>query len=98
VLERETDTSARAELEAALRRQIFLLWQTRPLRAVRLLVVDEIETALSYYRTTFLPVLPRLHARWEAAVGTRLPSFLKPGTWIGGDRDGNPNVTAETLT
>ncbi|HYN87163.1 MAG TPA: phosphoenolpyruvate carboxylase [Ardenticatenaceae bacterium] len=98
VLERETNTTARAELEAELRRQVFLLWQTRPLRAVRLLVVDEIETALSYFRTTFFPVLPRLHARWEAAVGTRLPSFLKPGTWIGGDRDGNPNVTAETLT
>jgi phosphoenolpyruvate carboxylase len=77
-LERETDTSARAELEAELRRQIFLLWQTRPLRAVRLMVVDEIETALSYFRTTFLPVLPRLYARWEAALGTRLPSFLKP--------------------
>jgi phosphoenolpyruvate carboxylase len=98
VLERETDTAVRAELEAELRRHILLLWQTRPLRAVRLLVVDEIETALSYFRTTFLPVLPRLHARWDAAVGTRLPSFLKPGSWIGGDRDGNPNVTAETLS
>jgi phosphoenolpyruvate carboxylase len=96
-LDRETDTAARAELEAELRRHIALLWQTRPLRAVRPFVADEIETALSYFRTTFLPVLPRLHARWEAAVGVRLPSFVKPGSWIGGDRDGNPNVTAETL-
>src|SRR5215207_8292517 len=97
-LERENDTALHAELETELRRQVALLWQTRPLRAVRLVVADEIETALSYFRSTFLPVLPRLHARWEAAVGTGLPSFLKPGSWIGGDRDGNPNVTAETLT
>ena len=97
-LERETDTAVRTELEAELRRRVFLLWQSRPLRAVRLFVADEIETALSYFRITFLPVLPRLHGRWEAAVGTGLPSFLKPGSWIGGDRDGNPNVTAETLT
>jgi phosphoenolpyruvate carboxylase len=96
-LERENDTALHAELETELRRQVALLWQTRPLRAVRLVVADEIETALSYFRSTFLPVLPRLHARWEAAVGTRLPSFVKPGSWIGGDRDGNPNVTAETL-
>ena len=96
-LERETDTAARAELEAELHRHIALLWQTRPLRAIRLFVTDEIETALSYFRATFLPVLPHLHTRWEAAIGSGLPSFVKPGSWIGGDRDGNPNVTAETL-
>jgi phosphoenolpyruvate carboxylase len=96
-LDRETDTEARAELEAELRRHIALLWQTRPLRAVRLFVADEIETALSYFQVTFLPALPRLYARWEAKVGAPLPSFLRPGSWIGGDRDGNPNVTAETL-
>ena len=96
-LDRETNIEARVELEAELRRHIALLWQTRPLRAVRLFVADEIETALSYFRVTFLPVLPRLHARWEAAIGAPLPSFLRPGSWIGGDRDGNPNVTAETL-
>ena len=92
-----TTGDARAELEAELVRQIALLWQTRPLRAVRLFVQDEIETSLSYFRTTFLPVLPRLYARWEAALGACVPSFLRPGSWIGGDRDGNPNVTAETL-
>jgi phosphoenolpyruvate carboxylase len=96
-LDGETDTEARAELEAELRRHIALLWQTRPLRAVRLFVADEIETALSYFRATFLPVLPRLYARWETAVGVPLPSFVRLGSWIGGDRDGNPNVTADTL-
>ena len=81
----------------AIRRQIALLWQTRPLRRERLYVADEVESALSYLRDVFLPVLPALYARWERALGTRPPSFLKPGSWIGGDRDGNPNVVAESL-
>ncbi|HEY0044042.1 MAG TPA: phosphoenolpyruvate carboxylase [Allosphingosinicella sp.] len=84
-------------VEAALLRQIALLWQTRPLRRERLFVADEIEIALSYLREVFLPVLPALYARWERALGQRPPSFLKLGTWIGGDRDGNPFVNAETL-
>ncbi len=85
-----------AETEAELVRQITILWQTRPLRAVRPVVGDEIASALTYLGT-FVTVLPRLQARWEAAVGTVLPSFLRPGSWIGGDRDGNPNVDATTL-
>ena len=91
------DEDARAEAEAELRRQITLLWQTRPLRGVKPVVQDEIETAFSYFQTTFLPVIPRLHARWETLIGRPLTSFLKVGNWIGGDRDGNPNVNAETL-
>ena len=84
-------------VEAALLRQIALLWQTRPLRRERLFVADEIEIALSYLREVFLPVLPSLYGRWERALGQRPPSFLRLGTWIGGDRDGNPFVNAETL-
>jgi phosphoenolpyruvate carboxylase len=84
-------------VEDAIRRQIALLWQTRPLRRERLVVADEIETALSYLRDVFLPVLPALYARWERVLGARPRSFLRVGSWIGGDRDGNPNVTAETL-
>ncbi|MFC3714353.1 phosphoenolpyruvate carboxylase [Sphingoaurantiacus capsulatus] len=92
------DSADRADIEAELRSAIAILWQTRALRGVRIGVPDEIETALSYFRTTFLPVLPRLYARWESALGVAgLPRFLKPGNWIGGDRDGNPNVTADTL-
>ena len=83
--------------EAELIRQITILWQTRPLRAVKPVVADEILSALSYLAGSFLPVLPRLHARWEALLGARLPPFLRPGSWIGGDRDGNPNVNADTL-
>ena len=84
-------------IDDAILRQIALLWQTRVLRRERLYVADEVETALSYLRDVFLPALPALYARWDRAVGARVPSFLRPGTWIGGDRDGNPFVTADSL-
>ena len=83
--------------EAALIRQIALLWQTRPLRGVKPVVADEIDSALSYLQRSFIPALPRLYAQWAALLGNPLPSFVRPGTWIGGDRDGNPNVDATTL-
>ncbi len=84
-------------IEAALLRQIALLWQTRPLRRDRLVVRDEIDNAGDYLRSVFLPVLPALAAKWEDALGTRIAPFLRIGSWIGGDRDGNPFVTADTL-
>ena len=87
------------------------LWQTRMLRDSRLSVADEIENVLSYYRLTFLREIPRLYqdaeerlARMKPAPNgrgappvPRLPAFLQMGSWIGGDRDGNPNVDAQTL-
>ena len=84
-------------VEEAIRRQIALLWQTRPLRRERLFVADEIETAIAYMADVFLPVLPALYARWKRVLGKRPASFLRLGNWIGGDRDGNPNVNADTL-
>lgn len=57
-------------VEAAIRRQIALLWQTRPLRTERLFVADEIDNALTYLRDVFLPVVPRLYARWERSWGS----------------------------
>jgi phosphoenolpyruvate carboxylase len=84
-------------VEAALIRQITILWQTRPLRSVKPVVDDEIDSALSYFVKSFIPALPKLYARWEAELAGPVASFLKPGTWIGGDRDGNPNVNARTL-
>jgi len=92
-----TETRGGDLIEDALKRQIALLWQTRPLRRERLYVADEVETALSYLREIFLPVLPALYTRWERALGQRPKSFLRPGSWIGGDRDGNPNVRADSL-
>jgi phosphoenolpyruvate carboxylase len=84
-------------IEAAILRQIALLWQTRPLRRERLYVADEVENALAYLRDVFLPTLPALYARWERALGSRPKSFLRLGSWIGGDRDGNPFVDADSL-
>ena len=84
-------------VEAEIRRQIALLWQTRPLRHERLHVADEVETALSYFRDIFLDALPALYARWERELGGRPASFVHIGSWIGGDRDGNPFVTADSL-
>lgn len=84
-------------VDDAIARQIALLWQTRVLRRERLYVTDEVETALSYLRDVFLPAIPALYQRWDRAFGERVPSFLRPGSWIGGDRDGNPFVTADSL-
>jgi phosphoenolpyruvate carboxylase len=77
--------------------QIALLWQTRALRRERLYVADEVDAALTYLRDIFLPVMPVLYARWERLLGQRPPSFLRLGSWIGGDRDGNPHVNADSL-
>src|SRR3990167_9165315 len=60
-------------------------------------IADEIDNALTYLRDVFLAVVPKLYARWEAELGQRPASFLRVGSWIGGDRDGNPFVTAETM-
>ncbi|HOB95595.1 MAG TPA: phosphoenolpyruvate carboxylase, partial [Aquabacterium sp.] len=88
----------RAANEALMRARITQLWQTRMLRYTKLTVADEIENALSYYQSTFLRQIPRLYGEIEEQLaGFDVPSFLRMGQWIGGDRDGNPNVTAETL-
>jgi len=89
--------------ERKLRRRVLGLWQTAMLRLSRLQVVDEIENGLAYYRYTFLAEVPRLYADLardlgiEAPAPALLPPFLRMGSWIGGDRDGNPFVTAQTL-
>ena len=91
--------------EEALRRAVLTLWQTNLLRGTRLAVLDEVANGLSYYDYTFLRELPRFYAALEdqlaatdpAWTGPELPSFLRMGSWIGGDRDGNPFVTAEVL-
>ncbi len=84
--------------EMQIRARVLQLWQTRLLRFTKLTVSDEIENALSYYESTFLSEIPKLYADLEAELGqTHVHSFLRMGQWIGGDRDGNPNVNADTL-
>jgi phosphoenolpyruvate carboxylase len=88
----------RAENEALMRARVTQLWQTRMVRTATLTVADEVENALSYYPTTFLREIPRLYRELERALpGQAVAPFLRMGHWIGGDRDGNPNVTAATL-
>jgi phosphoenolpyruvate carboxylase len=87
-----------AENEHQIRIRVTQLWQTRLLRFTKLTVADEIENALSYYEATFLREIPRVYADLERELGhDGIAPFLRMGQWIGGDRDGNPNVTAETL-
>jgi phosphoenolpyruvate carboxylase len=87
-----------ADNEALIRARVTQLWQTRMLRTARLTVADEIENALSYYHATFLTQIPRLYREIERALPHHeIAPFFRMGHWIGGDRDGNPNVSAATL-
>ena len=82
----------------ALRREILILWKTDELRVAKPTVLDEVDHGLAYFRSTFLAIIPRIYAGLEDALGReiRLPAFLRIGSWIAGDRDGNPHVTHET--
>ena len=90
-----------------LRRAILTLWQTNLLRRSKLTVLDEVANGLSFYDYTFLREVPRLHCALDdrlradtpdqADATGELTSFLRMGSWIGGDRDGNPFVTAEVM-
>ena len=88
-----------------MRRLVATLWQTRVLRAVKLGVPDEIENAISYFHYTFIDAVPRLIADVEDGVaelpgeGARpqMPPVMAVGSWVGGDRDGNPFVTSDML-
>ena len=85
--------------EHMLRARVLQLWQTRLLRFSKLTVANEVDNALSYYKSTFLHEIPRIYASLEQALGGQpVANFLRMGQWIGGDRDGNPFVNAQTLT
>src|SRR6202163_1243684 len=95
------------EIEAGdeqLRRAVLTLWQTNLLRRTKLTVLDEVANGLSFYGYTFLHEVPRLHCALEDQLNKddsgdpgELASFLKMGSWIGGDRDGNPFVTPDVM-
>jgi len=113
ILDRENEISAlldqreiasdqsgeRGEIDRQLKRAIRILWQTRMLRDNRITVRDEIENNLAVFARSFLSAVPQVKrrlARQFKLDGALIP-FLKPGSWVGGDRDGNPNVSPETL-
>ncbi len=85
-------------LKAALRRQIVILWATRLTRASALVVQDEIDTVVDWLQRIFLHVAPAQLAEWRKLLeAPNLTPFVRIGSWVGGDRDGNPNVDADTL-
>jgi phosphoenolpyruvate carboxylase len=103
--DRAVDPADLAANEEQLRRAVLILWRTNLLRQTKLKVIDEVANALSFYDYTFFRELPRLYGaiedRLDAISGEPrtkpIGSFLRIGSWIGGDRDGNPFVTADVL-
>jgi phosphoenolpyruvate carboxylase len=89
------------EIDVSLRSLVLTLWQTRMLRPTKLSVLDEVENALAFFDATFLAEVPKVYAAVEHELGEAggaLPVFLEVGSWIGGDRDGNPFVDGVVLT
>jgi phosphoenolpyruvate carboxylase len=101
--DRDLTPAEAAENEAEIYAAILTLWQTRFLRPQRLTVADEVRNGISYFQDTFFHQLPRLYEHFQSVLadhgiaGVELPPFFRIGTWIGGDRDGNPFVTAPVL-
>ena len=88
-----------ARIREGLFREIALLWRTRLHRPVKITVADEIRNALSIVRTSILPAMVDLYESWTEGLarGADVPPILRMGSWLGGDRDGHPGVTGETL-
>ncbi|KAB7758700.1 phosphoenolpyruvate carboxylase [Mycolicibacterium phlei DSM 43239 = CCUG 21000] len=99
-----TRTDDGRDIELELRKHILTLWQTALIRLSRLKIQDEIETGLRYYPAAFFEVIPEVNAEVRKELRSRWPDaelltepIVRPGSWIGGDRDGNPNVTADVV-
>jgi phosphoenolpyruvate carboxylase len=99
-----TQTDDGRDIELELRRQVLTLWQTALIRLSRLQITDEIDVGLRYYPAALFKVIPQVNAEVREALRVRWPDadllaapILQPGSWIGGDRDGNPNVTADVV-
>ena len=100
--ERCTNPDALAQLRREIDTVLLGLWQTSETRRHKLSVNDEINNGVSIFPMSFFEALPKLYRTMErdfqtAYPGVRVPNILKIGGWIGGDRDGNPFVSAETL-
>ena len=96
----ELDATGRGRLERALVAGVLAFHATEDARARRPTPLDEVENALEVFRRSLLEVTPRIYRTIEDRIAARLgatsplPTFLRWGSWVGGDRDGNPNVTA----
>lgn len=96
--------SEQAAAEAEIRDILDMLWASDEVRTRKPIVFDEINNGLHYFRTSLFAAIPRIYRNFDRAVAKiypelaeeNVPSFLRFGSWIGGDRDGNPFVTHET--
>ena len=93
----------REELTADLETEIQQLWRTNEVREHKPQVRDEIKNGLYYFRTSLFNAVPHIYRNMERKINKHypdsnitVPSFLRFGSWIGGDRDGNPFVKPET--
>ncbi|NEU30890.1 phosphoenolpyruvate carboxylase [bacterium LRH843] len=92
----------RDRLDESLFNEVTALWHTNELRDRKPTVLDEVKNGLYYFNETLFDVLPDIHQELEVQLGEyfpehtwNVPNFLHFGSWIGGDRDGNPNVTPD---
>lgn len=96
--------SSAAALERQILEEINVLWRTAPVRTSAPTPMDEVRTLMSVFDATLFEQLPQIYRQFDAALQPEatglappiVPAFVKVGTWIGGDRDGNPNVLAQT--
>jgi phosphoenolpyruvate carboxylase len=84
----------RLDVRRRLLEEISILWRTALLRHRRLDPLDEVRTTMAVFDETLFRLAPSLYRVASAAVGSVVPAFLRIGSWVGGDRDGNPHVTA----
>lgn len=105
-LRRRTELTPAEEQAAidAIGRQILTLWQTALVRVERLTISDEVASGLRYYDASFFDVVPVINTQVRRALAAQYPDsgvedapMIRMGSWIGGDRDGNPFVTAEIV-
>ncbi|MGI4791451.1 MAG: phosphoenolpyruvate carboxylase [Janthinobacterium lividum] len=94
--------SEQERLEADVAAETEILWQTDEVRQRRLSVIDEAKNILFYFGETLFQITPRLYEDLQAALAESypnevfdIPNFLEYGSWVGGDRDGNPTITLE---
>jgi phosphoenolpyruvate carboxylase len=95
--------SERADARRRLDEEISILWRTSQLRQVRPSPLDEVRSVMAFFDQSLFTLVPVLYRELERALSaggrgphaTHVPSFLRWGTWVGGDRDGNPQVTSE---
>ena len=93
----------RRKLDASLAEEVEALWQTRPIRATQKQVADEVDFGIYFIQSVILDVVIDIYEDLQSALErfypdedwSELPPVLRYASWIGGDRDGNPNVTTD---